>query len=352
VATLRIGNNWEKVPYLVSKSTGYHWQPSKKMRGLGFDPEPLGKDVGAAVIRARELNQAWKNYRKNDGPAGPARNTLAWVIKQYEDDDWYKDLRDKTKLEYDWGIRQILKAPMAKHQIDIITRKSVRTLHKKYTASLSRGQANKIVKVLRRLLSFAIEMEIIENNPALDLKLKHSKGRRQRWDREHIPLFVEKAIEMDRGAWALAVKIGYDSSQRLGDILSAHPRQFDGEGIDWTQSKTDEDVWTPLQPSTIALMKEMPRESISNIVAGRNGKPITLFHFNRVFNQISKAAGLPSELQFRDLRRTAASEVLDGGGRAEPLTGHKPNSPILKVYQIPSKEAARTSQRARKKSKK
>jgi hypothetical protein len=51
---------------------------------------------------------------------------------------------------------------------------------------------------------------------------------------------------MDRGASALAVKIEYDSSQRLGDILSAHPRQFDGEGIDWTQSKTDEDVWTPL----------------------------------------------------------------------------------------------------------
>lgn len=352
MATIRIGDKWEKVPYLVAKSTGYHWQPSKTMRGLGFDPEALGKDLGAAVTRAREMNRAWRAFRDDIPSTGPARGTLDWLIKEYERSDWYKDLKDKTKLEYDWAIRQIKASPLLRHQVSNIRRPAVRKLHRIFRQAKSRSQANKVIKVLRRLFSFAIEMELIESNPALNLGLKHNPGRRQTWTPEQVDTFIDTAMATGRGAWGLAVKIGYDSSQRLSDILGAHPRQFDGEGIDWTQGKTGEDVWTPLEASTIVLMKDLPRESISNIIAGANGRPIGLYHFNRVFRQIKQAAGLPASLQFMDLRRTAATEVLAGGGRAEPLTGHRPGSSVIRRYERPSKAAARNAQKARKRGKK
>jgi hypothetical protein len=352
MATIRVGKKWEKIPYLVSKRTGYHWQPSKRMRVLGFDPVALGKDLGGAVSRSRELNETWQAFRKDEGPQGPDRGTLEWLVAEYEDSDWYKDLRDKTRLEYDWAIRQIKASPMARHPVASIKRPTVRKLHKIFSDAKSRSQANKVIKVLRRLLSYAIEMELIESNPAMKLGLKHNQGRKQTWQPEQVQAFIDKAMEMERGAWGLAVSIGYGSSQRLSDILGAHPRQFDGEGMDWTQSKTGEEVWTPLNGDTIALMRDLPRESISNIIAGANGQPISLYHFNRVFNRIRSAAGLPDTLQFMDLRRTAASEVLAGGGRAEPLTGHRPGSSVIRRYERPSKTAARTAQKARERGKK
>ncbi|NQV46172.1 MAG: hypothetical protein HQ504_00160, partial [Rhodospirillaceae bacterium] len=54
---------------------------------------------------------------------------------------------------------------------------------------------------------------------------------------------------------------------------------------------------------------------------------------------ICEAAGIRAEVDFRDQRRTAASEALAAEGRAEPITGHKPGSSVLKTYEMPSKKS-------------
>jgi integrase len=84
-----------------------------------------------------------------------------------------------------------------------------------------------------------------------------------------------------------------------------------------------------------------------HIITGVRGRAIKPNEFSKRFRVIAEAAGLPGELQFRDLRRTAATEISAGGGRSEAVTGHVPGSPMLRVYEMPTKDAARVSQSTR-----
>ena len=71
--------------------------------------------------------------------------------------------------------------------------------------------------------------------------------------------------------------------------------------------------------------------------------------FGATFARVRAAAGLPDTLQFRDLRRTAATEAAAGGATVHELkamTGHK-GTEILKVYVRPTDTGAKEAQRKR-----
>ncbi len=202
--------------------------------------------------------------------------------------------------------------------------------------------------MLRRLLNYSIEVGLRDVNPAAKMNLRHAPPRRVTWTNDEVQAFKAKAIEMGHPAWALAVQLGYDTAQRLSDVLAATWNDIDGDGMTFRQTKTGATVWVPLSPDTLTMLAETERRAVQIITGDVQGLPIrNRSYFARVFREIRDAAGLRAELTFRDLRRTAASEVLAGGGRAEPLTGHRPGSPVLRVYEMPSREASRSAQAAR-----
>ncbi len=153
---------------------------------------------------------------------------------------------------------------------------------------------------------------------------------------------------MDRRAWALAVMVGYDTSQRLSDVLAVTWIDDDGEGIRFgRRTKGNNGVWGALFPETIAMIADTPRDG-DQIIIDHRGEPISSWtHFNRVFRAIKKKADLPDEIQFHDLRRTAASGIDAGGGNIEPITGHKPGSSAIPHYIVPGKDAAGTARSVR-----
>ena len=113
------------------------------------------------------------------------------------------------------------------------------------------------------------------------------------------------------------------------------------------QGKTDAETDGLLSARTLALIDDAPRTAVT-IITGERGRPITnRTYFNREFRRIAKAAGLPADLWFKDLRRTAASEALAGGGRAEPMTGHRPGSSVIKHYEVPNRAAVKATDEAR-----
>ena len=63
-----------KVRHLIEKPSGFYFQPSKSMKLAGFHNESLGRDAGAAVVRAEELNHEWDQVRAGlrDAPSAPA----------------------------------------------------------------------------------------------------------------------------------------------------------------------------------------------------------------------------------------------------------------------------------------
>lgn len=159
--------------------------------------------------------------------------------------------------------------------------------------------------------------------------------------------FIQKAIELNEIGVATAIAIGYDTSQRLGDILRATWTKYDGSSIRFNQSKTSAKVICPLRQNTIDLINSQTRTSVT-IVTDHHGKPFTNnVAFNRSFRAVRRALGITRDLTFRDLRRTAATEIMAGGGRSEPLTGHAPGSRVLKVYEVPNLAGAKNAQAVR-----
>lgn len=212
----------------------------------------------------------------------------------------------------------------------------------------SRPKANKLIKWLRRILTLAVELGERHDNPALALGLKRNAGRTQAWAVEEVETVKEVAVQNSHRAVALTVQLCYDTSQRLSDILSAKWSQFDGEGLSFTQAKTGARVWVPLSDESLRMLSETPRTAVTIITSDITGRPFrSQTGVGKPFRKIRKLAGIREDLTIHDLRRTAATEAFSAGARAEPITGHRPGSNVLKTYEIPNKEAARRTQASR-----
>ncbi|MEP3114114.1 hypothetical protein [Nisaea sp.] len=351
MATLIIDGKRSKVRHMRQRGSGWYFIPSKAMKAAGYHSESLGADPLKAAARAEELNKQWDEERKAPKQTKAAHGSLVWLYEEYKASSWFADLSVEYKADVERCARTILSSPLGKKDAGDIRRSDCRRLYEKILKARGLEPANKHVKMLRRWLNYGIELEVITTNPAAGMQLKQSKPRKVVWVEEWVNLFIDKAIEMGKPGWAIAIAVGYDTSQRPAQVRTALHSQFDGEGIAFPATKGGKDVWCPLEPRTIDLINRFPKKAVT-LVYGDKGMPITQrAYFARVYRDIRDAAGIPDNILPKDLRKTAASEVIAGGGRSEPLTGHQPNSPVLKYYEHPNKQAARESQKARKRGK-
>lgn len=333
----------------------WRWIAPKPYRAAGAVSEYLTRDgvlSAKAMARAEGLNAWWSAalaQARGQAPAAKvAPGTLGALIPEFERSPDYKGMKPRTREGVDWALALIGKKGIARAPIDRIEPRDCLLFHQKVLDGKGPHQAKRALTWLRRLLSFARLRGMTAHNPAGKLGLRSQPPREQVWTVQQIEAFKAKAIELGRPSMALAVQLAYDSAQRQADVLGASWGQFDGEGLSWRQGKTGRKVWTALGTDTLAILAATPRSSTQIIVSETTGRP---YHqrasFSRVFRDIRAEAKLPPVLRFHDLRRTAASEVMAGGGRAEPLTGHRPGSPALRVYEVPNKAAARAAQAAR-----
>ena len=273
--------------------------------------------------------------------------SIAWLIDEYGESDWYDRLSAKTTEEVDLALGLVRDA-LGNMPVAAVRRKHVRKFHNGLLRKASRSKANKTVKWLRRLLRYAIELDVRENNPADAMDLQANPGRRIRWTVDEIAAVRDAAMAIGHRPLAMAIHLGYDTAQRLGDILALRWDQYDGEGLTFVQAKTGKEVWMPLSTESRAMLADTPRTAVQVIVSERTGRPFASnVAFDRAFRRALAVSGARPELQFRDLRRTAASEILSGGSRAEPVTGHQPGSNVLKIYEVPDRDAARAAQAVR-----
>lgn len=341
-----------RVRYVRQKGGTFYFEATKAMREAGFGSRPLGDDPAQAFAQAQEILAAWDAHRLGLDEPTYMPGTFRWIIKEFERSSWYGDLTERTREETDRHLG-IINGEWGKVRVASIERKHCRQLHDRRTEAAGRDHANRTIKWLRRLLHYAMELGVIRSNPASNMGLKQSRGRRVRWTRAEVDSFVKTANKLGYPSWGLAIRIAYETSQRPGDVLKLTWHDYDGEGFTFRPGKTQDsgtqEIWSPLTAKTNAALKRVKRRSIYVIVGDTQGKPIRQRgHFNKIFRKIKTKAKLRAELQARDLRRTAASEVDEGGGKVEPLTGHRPGSSALKTYVVPSKDAARAAQKARK----
>lgn len=333
----------------------YYFAPSKAMREAGFRNAPLGTDLAAARQYVAEQNDRYERERQAPLQEPQERNgNFFWLVHRFEQDPtWYGMRAPRTREEMDYAFR-LINQTFGKHAVRKVERRHCRAFYNNLRDDGSVHKARKVMKWFHRLLEYAIEIGVRDDNPADKLRMETPRGRNQVWAPDEVQGTIRMAqtggkassgnIIPPRRSIALATVLGYDSCQREQDILVLQWPQYDGAGLTVTQKKTGKTVYCPLSEQAIAMLNATPKTSTYIIVSEETKQPYTDRNtFSRLFRKFARRAGVRPGLTFQDFRRTGMTEMGNSGStEAEivAISGHEPGSRVIKTYVVPGREAA------------
>ena len=179
--------------------------------------------------------------------------------------------------------------------------------------------ANRTLEIIRRMFNFAIERDIVENNPCYMVK---APGKETQRDRVLSPNEIKKFWRRLYGTemtpiLKLALKLLLVTAQRRGEIISARWNDFDLEDGWWTIPDTKNQLAhrVPLSPLAKSLLQHISRYSGSTDWLFPNPTktgPMTDRSVNRALSRNLNKLQI-EHFTPHDLRRTAASHMASLG---------------------------------------
>lgn len=332
----------------------------------GFKAEALPGEWDAAMQMARRLNnQADRGILKPKSDAVHVPdNTLAWYCDAFETSDTFKSLARQTQLNYRVQLK-ILRETFPTQRIAAFRKKDV----KRYLATIESVGSRRVAKsVLRHLFEMALDDELIDRNPADNISLPTVAPRRQLWNEEQKAAFLDACEVLDEPikgyglkgraeAMRRAFRLLEYTGQRPGDVLRMAWSHDDGQFIKVRQQKTGKlveiyrgelgkmlDAWRDALPA-LPARDDAP---FATIVHGPGGRRYGMKWFNTAFRRVARAAKIPADLQARDLRRSAVTNLYEAGcseGLISAITGHDIETcrRILEHYFVRTREASKAA---------
>ena len=285
--------------------TLYYWQrPGYRLRRLPDDPD------SHAFIRT--LIKWNDEADAADSFGGPAEGSFAQLVTIYKASPDYESLAPVTARTYG-GILDNLSRRGGHLPLNGIDRTFV--YHLRDGMAATPYMANAVIGVLRMVLNFAVDREMIKVNPVIRIKQLRTRPRRQVWSPQAEAAFLAVAD----ATMTLAYKLGAYTAQRQGDLLVMTWSQYDGAVIRLRQHKTDELVEVTCHVDLRAALDAAPRPGLL-MLNTPSGRAFTARHFNKCWRDTSRAAGIEG-LQFRDLRRTAMVRMAEAGATPIEIAG-------------------------------
>lgn len=182
---------------------------------------------------------------------------------------------------------------------------------------------NSAFSVLRHVFQYAVETELIDNDPTFNVDY-YPIGKRDRlitaaeWD-----LIYAEAEPLLRDIMDLMFLTG----QRVMDVVTIKYTDLTDEGIVFVQQKTDKKVtipWNSDMRAVIDRIKARPRHlKATTLLHTKYGKVLAHQRVNEKWLKASRKAEVPYT-QLRDVRAMAASAVEEVGGieQAQAMLGH------------------------------
>jgi len=333
-----------KIRHLVEKPQAgghslFYWQPSRTLRKLGFVTRRVAEQTNRpedAIVEAERLNRELDDWRAGRGDRMLEPGTLPWLVKTYRASERFTDLAEASQATYGFAL-VALNAWSAEHEHPPVA--DLRPHHARaFLATIAKPAMRRLCyAVLRLLLTFAVEEGYAERNVARSLRVKSAPPRTTYWAPLQVEALVRVAREKDRGSIALAVLLAVNLGQRQGDILRLAWSNFDGEAFTLRQQKTKQAVTVQAAAELRAELAAAPRLAPTIVISERSGRPYTRSRFGDTFRAMRAAAGLPKDLRFHDLRRTAVVRLAEAGATVPEIsavTGHSLDrtARMLEVY--------------------
>lgn len=333
------------VKYLVKKSgkngPRYYWQPKARylVQGKWQAPPIKARRLSAenCVTEAEALNAELRRWQESGIElTAPEAGTVAALVVDYKKDERFKRLRDTTQRSYNESLREIIEV-FGDIPVSGVTRKQARDFYSSYSHTLRKGSA--LMAVASVLFNYARDVEIITHNPFSEQKVAKPKPRRAIVSPQQINDTMAMAEQMGLQSIGYAIRLGFETGQRAGDLRMMRRSDYDGQWLRVCQSKTDVTVDIPVFKllELKAMLDGITHASVLILHEERTGKPYTKDMLSRRVREVFEKAGIGSDIQFRDLRRTAVVRLAEHGCEVPEIcaiTGHslKEATTILEVY--------------------
>jgi integrase len=243
-----------------------------------------------------------------------ARNTLTAAIDRYLGDartgrNRKKPMRPDYYRETERALRVDVKSVLGARPIRDLTRREIRDLLNAIVDRGSPSHANHVLAYLRAMLGWAVDQELIEENPASGIKPPSATVERDRYlDDNEIRAFWHGC---DRLGWPFGplFQLLLLTAQRRDELAGASWSEIDLEKRIWTlpRARVKNDKAHLVHLSTLAMdvIGALPRVNEKLLFTTTGKTPVS--GWGRARERLAAAMGKPEPFNLHDLRRTAAS---------------------------------------------
>jgi len=229
-----------------------------------------------------------------------------------------KDKAAQTIAQYLVAARR-LQEIFAEFAPDQVSPRDVVQLRRHYADSYA--VANRTMSILRQVMDYALEQDLIESNPCIGIKRVPQHTRTRRIEREEYA-----AIKAHAGPLlAVVMDLCYLTGQRIGDVLKIKRADLREEGIYVEQEKTHARLvvaWTPELREAVECAKSLWGSTPGMyLLRGRNFQPPTYPQIWKQWRKACAAAGI-ADANIHDLRAMSGTEAEAQGHDPQKLLGH------------------------------
>lgn len=255
------------------------------------------------------------------------RGTFGALVADFLASGQYKTKSPRTKAEYK-RVCELLSKEHGHKRVSHIERRHVRQMRD--AKAETPGAANTILRMLKILLNFAVDDDLIASSPAAKMK-ELPVGEWRAWTDEECAKFIKQWAPgtMQRRAYALAL---YTGQRKRDQITRTRAHRKDG-GLYVVQSKTGEELWIPEHRELTAELARGVVGIDTLLVTPTQGKPFDEVYYGAWFADAIEVAGLSDDCVLHGLRKTAARTLAELGLSEETIkaiTGHVSSRMVAK----------------------
>jgi hypothetical protein len=356
-------------------SVVFYWVALPKAVAVGFLPKTErldypadSEEMSARCIALQAQMERWlTDPARQDRFDGKRVRTIRELIRLYQSDplSTYRDVGHTTRRGYNWQLKHIDKA-VGERVIARLCGRDFRSWYNQFrynqfTKPTEPGgpdhitKAYHLINMVRTLFTFGTAWRVPEAAVVRDIlaKMDFQKppAREQHLTYEMAVAFIDKALELDELAMALAQALEYDLMLRQTDVIGqwlpkddepTAPPEWDA-GLRWqhitrpqlilrykpgkTEETTGQEVVFDLNEHELVMRVLRCFPVIPNIgpmiVNPHTGIPFT---YNQYYSRWRKLAALtkviPKTVWNRDSRAGAVTEGSDAGADLEDLAQH------------------------------
>ena len=287
--------------------------------------------------------------RKAENAVKVNDNSVQALINFYKSTQEWLKLKENSQIFYDLCFRTATEAELPNTKASFgqlyareVTATQADRLFTFIERSVSTHRAVHCMKVMRKAYNVAYRHDRVVANPFAKMQIPGLPTRKILWEPEQVENIIKTADQMGYPSIGTITLLTYDLCARPGDMRQLKWDNYGGGVFDYTQEKTGTIMTVPASPRLVERLERIRDRQEFIAICETTGQPYSKDLLVKYFARIRRAAGVPTHLQLRDLRRTGATEMAESGCTEDELrsvTGHQSRE-ILATYVRPTTKLA------------